>query len=310
MNNILMYIRRKFWHLLGIEIGKSFVSMVELSYDGAKYYIETCQHLIFAQPLVSDVLIADAIDAALKQAKPQTKSVAIALAYPEVLLKEVQVSDGLSWGETKEYLRFSLASSGMADGGDFVFDYQRTSDPEKNNGSLNLQLVAAKKDLVNKWGELFWQVGLNVCAVDVDALERASRYQLRDISEIVAVININCERAMVVVLDKENILYAQVDSVAKVDLSMIEEIIRYLRTQLELIQARLVVRVGKLVIGGDRFTQFDLVNALGDIFAMPIVIANPFANMRLAQLVDPALVQQVSCSMLISCGLALRVGDG
>jgi type IV pilus assembly protein PilM len=66
--------------------------------------------------------------------------------------------------------------------------------------------------------------------------------------------------------------------------------------------------INKVVLAGEREELADLAKEIGSKLTVPVLVANPFCNMEISPDVDFAMLCKVSPVMLVSCGLALRVG--
>ena len=304
-----------FWHkvdrLLGIDIRRNFARLVELSYCNYSYQLEACAHIELGEIDGSDEAIITAIKNTLKQNPSKTKDTAIALSHLAAIFKEVEVDANLSAEETIKFLRFNLAQQVSDSKTDISFDYQVIDSPTPTNSNTTLQVIAVRHERVGKLVALLQAANLKPKIIDVDvyALERAVRWQLKNIEGLVAIINIDYGNIFIVVIDSKKIVYVYEDFVGNESLGSIAQVVEQLDLKLQLLHSVLSQPLGQIILAGEKAVLFGLDDAVNSQLNIHTMIANPFLGMQLSPAVSQELIQKIAPKMLISCGLALRVDD-
>ncbi|MBU0744668.1 MAG: pilus assembly protein PilM [Gammaproteobacteria bacterium] len=311
IKNILLGREDKAANLLGIDIGRNFIRLVELSRQKDRYRVESCVSKVFDKPLVSDEMIIAGIQRLLKHALPKTKAAAIAFPHDRVIFKEIDIAADLSSDKINDFLRFNLGGDKGEAQDDLGFDYQIIDRGDDPDISAKLQLVAVQKEQIKKWDELLKVAGLvpEIIDVDVYALERAVRYQIKQVQGLVAVINIDYGRMLIVVLSKDKIVYVYEDFIDEIDLNSVARIMDQINSKLQLIYSSILGSLERLILGGELAFLPGLIDELGAKLNIQAEAANPFLGMDLSSCVSFESLCQISPLMLVSCGLALRV-DG
>jgi len=302
---------RKVDRLLGIDIGQNFVRLVELSYCNSGYQVEACLNIELNDDKGSDEAIVAVIENMLKQNPSKTKDTAVALSHSVVIFKEIKVDADLSAEETIEFLQFNLAEYVGETKNDISFDYQVVDSQTKTNNNVTLRLIAARRERIKKLVKLLQAVNLNSKIIDVDvyALERAVRLQLKNIVGLVAVININYGNIFIIVIDHKKIVYAHEDFIGSENLESVTQVVEQLNLKLQLLHSGLPQPLEQVILAGEKAMLFGLVDAVNSQLNIRVTLADPFSGMQLSAAVSSEAVQQVAPMMLISCGLALRVSD-
>jgi type IV pilus assembly protein PilM len=278
-----------------VEVGRDFIRLVELSYSRQKYRVQSCVNLDL--PDSSDETVIRVVRNLLKERGIKTKQVVVALSSSVVTFKEVYVACGLSSEEEEKFLRFSLAKEMDLLEEEVVFDYQVGG---VTDGLRSLQVVGVERKDVERQIQLFKEAKLHLQAIDIDiyAIEQAVRFQLPKIEKPMAVINIDRGRLLVLVLNDKKII------------DTYEEYINIDESKAwDPIYAKLPQPIDQIVLSGRKDKLFGLIRSINDQLNIKIIIAYPFLNMEFSQDVSSEKIQEMAPLMLVSCGLALRVGD-
>lgn len=301
---IFNYMKMKKTYLLGLDIRQNFVRLTALSYCNARYQIEACEYSQLHGCEITEVATITLIKKLLSKISFKIKDVALALAHSEVVFKEVKVDSGLSAEEIGDFLQFNLAEQN--------FDYYPVGGEAKSGESeKTVRLVAARGELIERGLKLLRAVGLKPKIIDVDiyALERAARWQLKNISGLVAIINIDYGNILLTVIDHKKVVYVHEDDVEEENLNSIVRIIEQLDLKLQLIHSVILQSLECVVLGGEKAGLPGLLEEANSRLNVTVIIANPFFDMTLSPLLVPDLVRELAPLMLISSGLALRVAN-
>jgi type IV pilus assembly protein PilM len=163
--------------VVGLDIGSSAVKAVELKPNGSKgfkvaaYASESIPPDTIVDGAVIDaVTVADAIRRIFDTKRFKAKDVVASLSGNAVIVKKIalpvmtdaELADSIHW-EAEQYIPFDIQ--------DVHLDYQvldrGTTDPGKQ--TMDVLLVAAKKDKIADYTGVISQAGRNAVIVDVDA---------------------------------------------------------------------------------------------------------------------------------------------
>lgn len=310
LKNVLLNFKQKSLRLLGLDIRPNCIRMVELVRDETKYQIAACKRMALDEPISSDDMLISIMKNILEEVRPETRDTAVALPYSNAVFKEVDIPSDLSSKEIDDFLRFNLGGCFGDSEENLSFDCQLLAE-EGGDTTKKVQLVAVKSEQVEKWRRLLLKLELVPKIIDIDAcaIERAIRYQEENITGLVAVVNIDCGHVLITVLDDKKLVYTLEDFVGEKDLGSITQIVEQITLKLHQITSVLSQLPNQLILAGEKAMLPGLVEALRDKFSCSIIIADPFSNIQFSQNLDPELISKVSPLMLISFGLALRVGD-
>lgn len=310
IKKILQNFRPKEKALLGVDLGAHFVRIVVLSYFDSYYTVEAC---ISMQS--DDAMSDNEIIAALKKISIQTqfttKDAAIALPDSMIIVKSIKVESGLTAKEVKGFLQFNLAGHVGESTSQASFDYQiiaRTIDKDKQQ---KLQLVAARQAHVDKYLAILRTANLRPKIVDIKshALARAVRWQYRNIAGLIAVVNIDCDDVLIMMINQERISHHHESMISTARMQSLSQVLEYLKGKLQPLLTTSQQPIEKLILAGERATLSGLVEAINKHFNVSAIVFNPFMGMKFAPTISQEYVQKYAPAMLVSCGLALRATD-
>jgi type IV pilus assembly protein PilM len=198
--------------VVGLDIGSSSIKLVELKEGKTGYRLQSLalSHLppeaIVDGALMDSVTIIDAIKDAMGQAKTKSKNVVTSVSGHSVIVKkitlpfmtEAELEESIQW-ESERYIPFDI--------NDVNIDFQILGSDAENPESMDVILVAAKKEIINDYVSVIMEAGLTPIIIDVDAfaLENtlAINYDLEK-SEPVAIANVGASITSISIL-KNNV---------------------------------------------------------------------------------------------------------
>jgi type IV pilus assembly protein PilM len=170
--------------LVGLDIGSSAVKAVELKAAGRGYRVTACgseplpPDSIVDGAIIDGAAVADAIRRLFESRSIRTKDVAASLSGNAVIVKkitlpamtEAELADSIYW-EAEQYIPFDIQ--------DVNLDYQVLEPADKGsaNGSIDVLLVAAKKEKIADYTGVIAQAGRAAVVVDVDAFALQNAYE-------------------------------------------------------------------------------------------------------------------------------------
>ena len=182
--------------LVGLDIGSSAVKAVELKPSGKGYRVTAFgwepvpPDSIVDGAIIDGGAVADAIRRLFEGRKIKTKEVVASLSGNAVIVKkitlpvmtEAELSESIYW-EAEQYIPFDVQ--------DVNLDYQvLESEEAAGKGTMDVLLVAAKKEKIADYTGVIAQAGRQPVVVDVDAFALQNAYE----------VNYGIEPGMVVVL--------------------------------------------------------------------------------------------------------------
>ncbi len=172
--------------LIGLDIGSSAVKAIELQPNGSRYRVSA----ISVEPVPPDSIVdgaiidSAAVTAALRRVfaskRFSGRQVAASLSGSSVIVKKISVpqmteqelSESIYW-EAEQYIPFDIQ--------DVHLDYEISNDsgdPAPTGQTMNVLLVAAKKDKIADYTNVIAQAGCAAVVVDVDAFALQNAYEV------------------------------------------------------------------------------------------------------------------------------------
>ena len=184
--------------VIGLDIGCSSIKLVELKEDKNGYKLQNLAisplppEAIVDGALMDSVTIIDAIRDAIAASKTKTKDAVTSVSGHSVIVKkislpfmtEAELEESIQW-EAERYIPFDI--------NDVNIDFQIFGSTPENPETMDVVLVAAKKDVINDHVSVIMESGLNPVIIDIDsfALENmlAINYEINK-EETFAVANV------------------------------------------------------------------------------------------------------------------------
>ena len=170
--------------LVGLDIGSSAVKAVELKASGKTYKVTAFgaesvpPDSIVDGAIIDGAAVADAIKRLFESRKIQTNDVVASLSGNAVIVKkitlpvmtETELAESIYW-EAEQYIPFDIQ--------DVNLDYQVLEAPAAGEkGTMDVLLVAAKKEKIADYTGVIAQAGRAAVVVDVDAFALQNAYEV------------------------------------------------------------------------------------------------------------------------------------
>jgi type IV pilus assembly protein PilM len=170
--------------VVGLDIGSSAVKAVELKPVGKAYRViafgsePVPPDSIVDGAIIDGTAVADAIRRLFESCKIKGKDVAASLSGNAVIVKKItlpvmsesELSESISW-EAEQYIPFDIQ--------DVNLDYQvLDSGQASGKGTMDVLLVAAKKEKIADYTGVIAQAGRQAVIVDVDAFALQNAYEV------------------------------------------------------------------------------------------------------------------------------------
>lgn len=187
--------------LVGLDIGSSAVKLVELRQKKGEYYLDRLgveplsPEAIVDGSIMDSSLVVDAIHKLNDETKVKTPQYATSLSGHSVIIKKIQVpamgeeelGESIQW-EAEQYIPFDI--------NDVRLDYV-VLDTGGGRETMEVLLVAVKRDKVNDYTSVISQTGKTPALVDVDAFAIQNAYEANyDIDPLKTVALVNMGAAV------------------------------------------------------------------------------------------------------------------
>jgi type IV pilus assembly protein PilM len=205
--------------VVGLDIGSSAVKAVELRPGGKGYKVAAFgiepvpPDSIVDGAIIDGGAVADAIKRLFSNKAFKTKQVAASLSGNAVIVKKIslpvmtdgELAESIYW-EAEQYIPFDIA--------DVNLDYQ-ILDPgtgADSKGTMDVLLVAAKKDKIADYTNVITQAGRIPTVVDVDAFALQNAYEVNyglDAGSVVVLLNAGASAININILSGDQSLFTR-----------------------------------------------------------------------------------------------------
>ena len=204
--------------VVGLDIGSSAVKVVELRPSGRSFKVvgfgtePVPGDTIVDGAIIDAAAVADAVARALDVSRIKTKDVVASLSGNAVIVKkinlpvmtEAELSESIHW-EAEQYIPFDIQ--------DVNLDYQILSTGSGDGkGSMEVLLVAAKKDRITDYTDVINKAGRTPVVVDVDAFAVQNAYEANydvEPGAVVALLNVGASGVNINIVSGEQSLFTR-----------------------------------------------------------------------------------------------------
>jgi type IV pilus assembly protein PilM len=183
---------------IGLDIGSSFIKVVQLKDIKGGYELELFDMLPLPPEIIVDGSIIDSfrlIDSLkelIRKAKIKTKNAVIGIAgHSSVIIKRISLPE-MSEEELSESIKFEAEQYVPFNIEDVNLDFQILG-PKDEPGQMDVILVAVKKDIINEYVSAVREAVLNPVIVDVNPFALENMYEINyeiEPEKNVAIVNI------------------------------------------------------------------------------------------------------------------------
>lgn len=204
--------------LVGLDIGSSAVKAVELKPSGKGYKVTAFgsepvpPDSIVDGAIIDGAAVADAIRRLFDSRHIKTKDVAASLSGNAVIVKkitlpvmtEAELAESIYW-EAEQYIPFDIQ--------DVNLDYQILDAGEAaGKGTMDVLLVAAKKEKIADYTGVISQAGRSAVVVDVDAFALQNAYEVNygiEPSAVVVLLNAGASATNINILNGDQSVFTR-----------------------------------------------------------------------------------------------------
>jgi type IV pilus assembly protein PilM len=205
--------------LVGLDIGSSAIKAVELKPVGKAYKVTAFGNepippdSIVDGAIIDGAAVVDAIRRLFESRGIKTKDVAASLSGGSAIVKkislpimtEAELAESIYW-EAEQYIPFDIQ--------DVNLDYQilDSGNPAAGKNTMDVLLVAAKKEKIADYTGVIGQAGRNTAIVDVDAFALQNAYEVNygtQPNEVVALLNVGASAITVNILSGDQSVFTR-----------------------------------------------------------------------------------------------------
>jgi type IV pilus assembly protein PilM len=205
--------------LVGLDIGSSAVKAVELKQAGKGYKVTAFgaesvpPDSIVDGAIIDGAAVADAIRRLFDGNKIQTKDVAASLSGNAVIVKKItlpvmtdaELAESIYW-EAEQYIPFDIQ--------DVNLDYQILDPGDAANGkaTMDVLLVAAKKEKIADYTGVIAQAGRTAVVVDVDVFALQNAFEVNyglEAGQVVVLLNAGASATNINILQGEQSVFTR-----------------------------------------------------------------------------------------------------
>ncbi|MBA3639740.1 MAG: type IV pilus assembly protein PilM [Acidobacteria bacterium] len=203
--------------MVGLDIGSSAVKAVELKPAGRGYRVTAYgseplpPDSIVDGAIIDGAAVADAIRRLFDARGIKTKDVAASLSGNAVIVKkitlptmtEAELAESIYW-EAEQYIPFDIQ--------DVNLDYQVLEGGATGNGTMEVLLVAAKKEKIADYTGVIAQAGRTAVVIDVDAFALQNAYEVNygmEPGAVVVLLNAGASATNINILNGEQSVFTR-----------------------------------------------------------------------------------------------------
>ncbi len=324
--------------LLGVDISAGAIRLIALEKSGHQ-----CQLIHYVcEPLPHGALrdgsimqfdqVLDALRTALKKSGCRTRNAALAMPSAAVISKTISLPDSLSEDELEQQVHAEAGQSLPFSLDEISLDFGVLGPSSNKPGSIDLCLVAARKEKIDERLALAEAAGLKASVMDIES--HAARTALAHsierehasaaATQPVALFQIGAESSSFSVLLQEVLLYEREASISSQKLEQdlaragtapqavldafhdnaAQEVSRALQL---FFTASAHQRIDHLYLAGSSAHIADLPAILAQKITCGVTLANPFSGMRMAASINETMLQADASACLVAVGLAMRL---
>jgi len=184
--------------LLGLNIGSSYIKVVELNNSGSRYTLQNFGYAVLPSDTIVDGTIMDsmaivnAIKNLVENLKIKKKKICTSISGHSVITKKILMPlmdeatvENTIQDEAVHHIPYDIF--------DVNLDFQILGPSSEANDKMDVLLVAVKKDVINDYLGVIEEAGLQPAIVDVDtfALENMYEYNYEEVTDkIVTLVDI------------------------------------------------------------------------------------------------------------------------
>jgi len=348
-----MFFRKKHNQLIGLDLGSHTIKFCELIEKKRiwvlkKFGMKTIPRDVIQEGMVRDPeVLAKEIEFLLKRHNVTEKNVAISVSGFSVIVKRINMAQ-MTETELRSRINYEAEQYIPFDINDVNLDFQILGDGEKPN-TINVVLVAAKKDMVLDFISTLTSIGFNAAVIDVDCFTLQNIYTHNYTSaETIALIDIGASKTNINIIEGKESLqmkdlsiggdsltedirnrvdcsYEDAEDIkysGKSDLMSEEEyndvkssttiywISEFKRALDSFISANPDKMISKVLLSGGSSNIQGFIQSMTEELKIPVEPLNPFQMFETSSDLDPEFIAKIAPQACVCMGLGIRrAGD-
>lgn len=203
--------------VIGLDIGTSSIKLVELETSGKKAtlvtfgLVPTPVNAVAGGEIVDPIAVSQAIKELLDKTKTKRKNVSVGIWGTAVIIKRVSLpkmdvnllDEQIRW-EAEQYIPFDISEINL--------EYHILGSSKDSIDTMDILLVAAKKDLIFNYLESIESVGLTCSILDVSSFALANAFMHNyptDTTQTTALFDIGSGVTNFVVIENNEVVFAR-----------------------------------------------------------------------------------------------------
>jgi len=170
--------------LIGLDIGTSSLKLAQLKKTAKGYELVKAalkplpQGVISEDEILDKEIVIETIKQLFQEQKVTTKDVATSVSGRSVIIKRIKLP-AMSEDELEESIRFEAEQYIPFDINDVSLDFQiMQNPPKKDEGEMDVLLVAVKKERIQDLVSVVTKAGLNPAVIDIDVFALENQYEI------------------------------------------------------------------------------------------------------------------------------------
>lgn len=337
--------------VLGIDIGSHSLKVCQLKSASNKTQVIALGSALLPEDAVSDGNleqpdeVAAILSALLKNLKIRNRKIGFSISGYSVIVKKINLPI-MSDPELEEYITAEAEQYIPFDIDDVYLDYQNLHTGKKDDDRTDIMLVAAKKEVVDDYLQMFATLKLTPVIVDIDGFAFENSYEFtRPATENIALVDIGASKMNINILangisavardillgsrqlteELADALGIDFDAAEAIkigkqqkveDRQTIEEVffttcnqwVLEIRKAIDLYQANNPKQpLKRIVLGGGGAKVVGLTDFLARETGLKVELFSPFASLDFnRKKIDPAYLKSAGPEMAIAAGIGLR----
>lgn len=289
--------------LLGIDVSQNSIRILELNKNGDT--IETCVLVPLLKNHADETNnIIATLKIALANSQTTTREAIIALSYSAIIHKTITIPTSLNDKEIAKFLNLNLEKYIGIPPTQISFDYHIA---EKTGTNTTIDLIAVRKERIEKCKTILAAVNLKPKIIDIDAFALARTINtIYQPNQPLAAINIDYGTILTCALNENKILYAHEDFVN--DTNLKTRLNEHILHHSQMCAATLQQHPTQLILSGEYAIKIET-KSIAELTRLPTAIIDPLAKLKLAPQLNSVRVGKIAPTLAIALGLALRRFD-
>lgn len=311
---------------LGLDVGNRHINMVKLADDGQGWRLLDFVS-VKLDPRQGKEEKIRALEKIAQEKGIASLPVNIAVSGASVVVRytelpkmnKEEMTKALEY-EAQQYIPFKME--------EVIFDYHILESLTLSRNRMKILLVAAKKEAITEFIKLIQQAGLKLNFIDVNAFSLINCFQFNgpkvEKDDVFALVNLEFDLVNINILQGETPFFTRDFSLLENVLSLQPEednekgifetmeplltnLIRELQLSIDYYENEFERQVSVIYLSGEGASVPELIGFFTEQLGREVCLWNPTQNLIVdSTQIDTGALKDVSCMLVLACGLALR----